>query len=229
MGEVHPMTVPNAEGSVVRFGVFEVDPRAGELRKRGARLPLQEQPLALLLVLLERPGEVVTRTELRQRLWPSGTFVDYNHSLATSINKIRSALGDSATSPRFVETIARRGYRFIGGVQPPANGACAPSRDEPIDSLAVLPFENAGNDHAAEYLSDGLTDSIIISLSPLPTVRVMARTTVFRYKGRRCDPLAVGRELQVRAVLVGRVVQRGDRLLITVELVDVANGWQLWG
>jgi TolB-like protein/tetratricopeptide (TPR) repeat protein len=230
MGEAHATAVPIPGVPVVRFGVFELDPRSGELRKRGARLRLQEQPLALLLALLERPGEVVTRAELRQRLWPSGTIVDFDHSLATSINKIRSVLGDSATSPRFVETIARRGYRFIGGVETaPANGTCAPSHDEAIDSLAVLPFENAGDDKAAEYLSDGLTHSIISSLSPLPTVRVMAGTTVFRYKGRNSDPLAIGRELQVRAVLVGRVVQRGGRLLITVELVDVANGWQLWG
>jgi TolB-like protein/tetratricopeptide (TPR) repeat protein len=224
------MAVPNGDVSVVRFGVFEVDPRAGELRKRGARLRLQEQPLALLLALLERPGEVVTRAELRQRLWPSGTFVDFDHSLATSINKIRSVLGDSASSPRFVETIARRGYRFIGGVQTaPVEATSAAPGDAVIDSLAVLPFENAGHDPAAEYLSDGLTDSIIMSLLPIPTVRVMAHTTVFRYKRRDTDPLAVGRELQVRAVLVGRLVQRGGRLLITVELVDVANGWQLWG
>jgi TolB-like protein/tetratricopeptide (TPR) repeat protein len=230
MGEDHLVAVaPNGDVSVVRFGVFELDPRAGELRKRGARLALQEQPLALLLALLERPGEVVTRAELRQRLWPSGTFVDFDHSLATSINKIRSVLGDSATSPRFVETVARRGYRFIGGVQAAAPEATSPAPHEAvIDSLAVLPFENAGDDTAAEYLSDGLTDSIIMSLSPLRTVRVMARTTVFRYKGRS-DPLAVGRELQVRAVLVGQVVQRAGRLRITVELVDVANGWQLWG
>lgn len=230
MREAPVWAVPTAGCPVVRFGVFEVDPRAGELRKRGVKLRLQEQPLALLLALLERPGEVVTRVELRRRLWPSGTFVDFDHSLATSINKIRSVLGDSAANPRFVETLARRGYRFLAGVQAtPTNGPSPATQEAATDSLAVLPFENVGGDAAAEYLSDGLTDSIIISLSQLPTVRVMARTTVFRYKGRDVDPLTAGRELRVGAVLVGRVAQRSDRVLITTELVDVANGWQLWG
>ena len=224
------MAVPPADGPVVRFGVFEVDPRAGELRKRGVKLRLQEQPFALLLALLERPGELVTREELRQRLWPSGTFVDFDHSLATAISKIRCVLGDSAASPRFVETLAGRGYRFLVAPQrAPRNGATAAPHEAAIDSLAVLPFENASGNAAWEYLSDGLTDSIIISLSQLPLLRVMARTTVFRYKRHALDPLQVGRELQVRAVLAGRVSQRTGRLLIGAELVDVANGWQLWG
>ena len=228
--DVSAVSAPNGDAARVRFGVFEIDPRAGELRKRGVRLRLQEQPLALLLALLERPGEVVTRAELRQRLWPSDTFVDFDHSLATSINKIRSALGDSATSPRFVETLPRRGYRFLAGVEKaPANGTSPAPHEAATGAVAVLPFENGGGDTAAEYLSDGLTDSIIMSLSSLPAVRVMARTTVFRYKGRDVDPRVIGRELGVGAVLVGRVSQRSGRVLISAELVDAANGWQLWG
>ena len=98
-----------------------------------------------------------------------------------------------------------------------------------IDSIAVLPFENAGGDAETEYLSDGITETIINNLSQIRKLRVMARSTVFRYKGRGADPQQVGRELNVRAVLSGRVFQRGDTLLIGTELVDVANGWQLWG
>jgi DNA-binding winged helix-turn-helix (wHTH) protein len=101
------------QGAVLRFGVFEVDLRAGELRKQGMRIKLQEQPFQILAMLLERPGEVVTREDLRRRLWPDDTFVDFDHSLSTAINKIREALGDSAESPRYVETLPRRGYRFI--------------------------------------------------------------------------------------------------------------------
>jgi cholera toxin transcriptional activator len=97
--------------------MFELDLSAGELRKSGVRLRLQEQPFQMLALLLERAGEVVTREELRQKLWPSDTFVDFDHSLNTAVNKVREALGDSASRPRYIETLARRGYRFIAPVQ----------------------------------------------------------------------------------------------------------------
>src|SRR3984893_2407299 len=102
---------------IARFGVFELDAAAGELRKSGARLRLQEQPFQVLALLLERAGDVVTREELRQKLWPADTFVDFDHSLNTAVNKLRETLGDSASSPRYIETLARRGYRFIAPVQ----------------------------------------------------------------------------------------------------------------
>ena len=102
---------------LVRFGVFEADVRAGELRKNGLKIRLPGQPFEVLAMMLERPGEVVTREELQKRLWPDGTFVDFDHSLNNAINKIREALGDSAESPRFVETLSRRGYRFIAPVE----------------------------------------------------------------------------------------------------------------
>ena len=101
-----------AKEQIARFGVFELDFNTGELRKSGVKLRLQGQPIQVLTLLLERAGAVVTREELRQKLWASDTFVDFDHSLNTAINKVREALGDSASSPRFVETLARRGYRF---------------------------------------------------------------------------------------------------------------------
>ncbi|HEY6270294.1 MAG TPA: winged helix-turn-helix domain-containing protein [Candidatus Acidoferrum sp.] len=101
---------------ILRFGVFEVDLRAGELRKQGVRIKLQEQPFHVLAILLRRPGEVVAREELRSELWQSDTFVDFDNGLNTSINKLREALGDSADSPRFIETLPRRGYRFVAPV-----------------------------------------------------------------------------------------------------------------
>ena len=100
---------------LVRFGVFEVDLQAGELRKAGLKLKLTGQPFQVLAILLERPGDVVTREELQKRLWPD-TFVDVDHNLNTAINKIREVLDDSAESPRFVETLPRRGYRFISAI-----------------------------------------------------------------------------------------------------------------
>src|SRR5260370_21990398 len=96
-----------------RFGVFELDLRAGELRKHGLRIRIQEQPFQVLALLLERPGDVVTREELQKKLWPADTFVDFDHGLNKAISKIREALSDSPESPRFVETVARRGYRFL--------------------------------------------------------------------------------------------------------------------
>jgi DNA-binding winged helix-turn-helix (wHTH) protein len=109
---------------IVRFGAFELDLQARELRKRGLRLRLEEKPLQILELLLERPGEVVTRNLLREKLWPD-TFVNFDYSLNTAVNKLRQALGDSANSPRFVETMARRGYRFIGSVEAPPSPASA--------------------------------------------------------------------------------------------------------
>jgi len=102
---------------VARFGLFEIDLISGELRKEGARVRLQEQPFRVLTMLLERPGEMITREEMRTRLWPSDTFVDFDHGLNTAVNKLREALGDAAANPRFVQTVARRGYRFIAPVQ----------------------------------------------------------------------------------------------------------------
>ena len=125
------MPQPTQSAPVIRFGVFEADLRSGELRKHGSRLKLREQPFQILIMLLERPGEVVTREELRQRLWPADTFVDFDHGLNTAVNKLREALGDSAAIPRYIETLARRGYRFVGptptAVGVPAEAAVAPA------------------------------------------------------------------------------------------------------
>jgi TolB-like protein/DNA-binding winged helix-turn-helix (wHTH) protein/Tfp pilus assembly protein PilF len=110
------MSLKTQPAAVLSFGTFEVDLRAGELRKQGKRIKLQEQPFLVLKVLLERPGEVITRDELRSQIWSADTFVDFDNSLNTAINKLREALGDSADSPRFIETLPRRGYRFIAAV-----------------------------------------------------------------------------------------------------------------
>jgi DNA-binding winged helix-turn-helix (wHTH) protein len=131
------MAVPQNNSRIARFGLFELDLSAGELRKSGVKLRLQGQPFQVLALLLERAGEVVTREELQQKLWPSDTFVDFDHSLNTAINKVREALGDSASNPRYVETLARRGYRFIAPVQgdaqresPPGSGDGAAASEQ---------------------------------------------------------------------------------------------------
>jgi cholera toxin transcriptional activator len=118
---------------IARFGVFEADLLSGELRKDGTKIHLQEQPFQILALLLERPGEVVTREELRRQLWPADTFVDFDHSLNTAVNKLREALADSASNPRFVQTVARRGYRLIAPVEHDEAGA-APAHPLPAPS-----------------------------------------------------------------------------------------------
>jgi len=225
---------------VIRFGAFEVDLRCGEVRKHGHRIRLQDQPFHLLQVLLERPGELVTREELQRQIWPADTFVDFEKGLNNAIKRLRDALGDSAGQPRFIETHARRGYRFIvpaGGAIPTAPGTSAEAQRADgsrkpvtaIDSLVVLPFTNASGDPDAEYLSEGITEAIINQLSQLSRLRVIPRNTAFRYKAREADTTALRRELGVDAVVTGRVMQRGDSLVVSSELVDLASDAQLWG
>src|SRR3954467_5473657 len=125
----------------VRFGQFEMDESTGELCKDGIKVRLQEQPFQILQMLLEHPGQVVTRDDLRKRVWPSDTFVDFDHGINNAVKRLREALGDTAETPRFVETLPRRGYRFIANLEPAGvvTGSC-------IESIAVLPLENLSQD-----------------------------------------------------------------------------------
>jgi DNA-binding winged helix-turn-helix (wHTH) protein len=138
---------------VVRFGVFEMDLRSGELRKQGFRIRLQEQPFRILTLLVERPGEVVSREELQQKLWPEGTFVDFEKGLNIAVRKLRDALGDSAESPRFVETLSRRGYRFIASVQArEVEVGFVSAHDRATASM--VPRESRGAESASAQLSE---------------------------------------------------------------------------
>lgn len=130
----------SSEKRVFRFGLYQADAAAGELRKNGRRVKLQEQPFRVLLLLLERPGAVVTREEIRQALWSDDTFVDFDHSLNTVVNKLRDALDDVASNPRFIETLARRGYRFIAPVEILEGEATAAG-----PSSASVPNETSGS------------------------------------------------------------------------------------
>jgi DNA-binding winged helix-turn-helix (wHTH) protein len=126
------MPEARSAGKTVRFGVFEADLVSGELRKNGSLIRLQEQPFQILVLLLERPGELVSRDDLRSKLWSSDTFVDFDHSLNTAVNKLREALGDAASNPRFVQTVARRGYRFIAPVQESMKPGAAPAENASV-------------------------------------------------------------------------------------------------
>jgi TolB-like protein/DNA-binding winged helix-turn-helix (wHTH) protein/Tfp pilus assembly protein PilF len=180
-----------------RFGVFELDLRARELRKQGRLIKLQEKPFATLALLLEHTGEVVSRDQLRERLWPADTFVQFDDNLNSAIKRVREALGDSAESPRYVETIPRRGYRFVPPVERTPSPAPARRRVGPLavsaglaaalllmalaallltrpgktasgrTILAVLPFRNLSGDPGQEYISDGMTELLIAHIGRL--------------------------------------------------------------
>ena len=203
----------------VRFGVFEVDLRAGELRKQGVKIKLQEQPFHLLQMLLEHPGEIVTREELRGRIWPADTFVDFDQGLNNAIKRLRESLSDSPENPRFIETIPRHGYRFI------ANLGVTPGQ---IKSLAVLPLENLSRDPEQEYFAEGLTEALITTLAKIGELRVVSRTSAMQYKGVHKPLREIARELEVNAIVEGTVLRAGRRVRITAQLIDAPKESHLW-
>ena len=203
----------------VRFDIFELDADAGELRKQGTRMKLQEQPFQMLQVLLQRPGEVVTREELQQKIWPSDTFVDFDHGINNAIKRLREALGDAAETPHYIETLPRRGYRFIGKIE----------RETPkFRSLAVLPLENLSRDPQQEYFAEGLTEALITTLAKIGELRVVCRTTAMLYKDVHKPLREIARELEVDAIVEGTVLRAGHRVRITAQLVDPAKESHLW-
>jgi TolB-like protein/Tfp pilus assembly protein PilF len=208
-----------------RFGEFELDISAYELRRDGQPVHLERHPMDLLILLVERRLQLVPRADIVKRLWDPGVFVDVEMGVNTAIRKLRQALRDSRESPAFVETISGRGYRFIA----PVKAVLLGRTQQAIESVAVLPFANDSADPDAEYLSDGISETLISNLSQIGNLRVVARNTVFRYRGKDIDLQKAGNDLHVRAVVSGRLLQRGDTLIVRAELMDVATGAQLWG
>ena len=213
----------------IRFGVFEISPRTSEVRKHGLKVKLGQQAFKLLLLLLQRPGETRTREELRQQLWPSDIFVDFEHSLNKAVHLLRQALGDSARNPRYIETIAGQGYRFIPIQGEPSRLAVRRRNGRKIDSLAVLPFANGSVDPDMEFLTERITERVIDTISRISGIGVLAYSAVQRYREKDLDPRRVGQNLLVRAVAAGGMIRRNDELHLHVELIDVGSGTQLWG
>lgn len=167
------MTVATDADQPVRFGSFELDLRSRELRNGSTRIRLQDQPFEILRMMLDRPGRVVTREELQQRLWPEGTFVDFEHSLNAAVKRLRAALGDDAENPRFVETVPRRGYRFIARSEEETTARDAAARlTPPSVRLAVLPFVDLSQEDRYGYFADGLTEEMIAQLGQMYRSRI---------------------------------------------------------
>ena len=215
----------DADGTL-RFGSFELDVRSRELRTGRAVVRLQEQPFEILRMMLERPGAVVTRDELQRRLWPDGTFVDFEHSLNAAVKRLRAALGDDADNPRFVETLPRRGYRFIGAPAVDADArAC-----EGMPRVAVLPFSNLSDEGSQEYFTDGLTEEMIAQLGQRCRGRlgVIARWSSMVFKGSTQRSREIGQALRANYLLEGSVRREGDRVRVTASLVETASETHLW-
>ena len=169
--------------------------------------------------MLANPGQLVTRDELRRELWPGNTLVDFDHGLNRAINKLREALDDSSESPRLIDTIAKRGYRFIGDLG---------TRGATGDSIVVLPFINMSSDTENEYFADGITEEIINALTQIRDLHVVARSSAFSFKGKHIDARIVGEQLNVRTDLEGSVRRVDNQLRINVQLVNAADGFHLW-
>jgi TolB-like protein/DNA-binding winged helix-turn-helix (wHTH) protein len=275
----------------LRFGDFLLDPKAGELRKAGHRIKLQPQPFKVLSILASRPGEAVTREEIQQQVWGSETFVDFERGLNVCVQQIRAALGDDPDTPRFLETLPKRGYRFLapvervegtdadaaaqsisyaqGGDGAPVVVASAASRDSaarrsvgrkalivfavagalllasyfggarswilarrtagPIRSIAILPFDNYSGDPEQQYFTDGMTEALTAEMGKIHGLRVPSRTSVMLYKREKKPLQQIARELNVDALVEGSVMRLGDRVGVTVQLLDGARDQHLWG
>jgi TolB-like protein/DNA-binding winged helix-turn-helix (wHTH) protein len=283
-----PINSLNRAPAVILFGVFEADLRTDELRKSGVKIRIQDLPFRALKLLLSRPNEIITREEFRQALWPDDVFVDFDLGIRSAIKRLRDALGDSAENPIFIETVDRRGYRWIAPthIEPPPEPAAGELEEEDItalaaaegsanrwnlhigdwqigswpiknwkiagivaavaiaagvvlglalfyrtpsaDSIAVLPFTNASGDANTDYLSDGITESLIGNLAHVPELKVKSRNSVFRYKGKYVDAQKAGNELGVSALVSGRVTSRGDGIDVSAELIDVRDNTEIW-
>jgi TolB-like protein/DNA-binding winged helix-turn-helix (wHTH) protein len=235
-----------------RFGIFEVDARALEVRRSGTRVKMREQSFRTLVFLLEHAGELVSREELRRVLWPSGTFVDFDQSLNAAVMNLREALCDAAEAPIYIETIPKRGYRFIApvetfmqcappdsgekesafnaGMNPGVNpGSHPPSPDTPHEDgfwIAVLPFISSGAELAATAL--GITEDVVIGLARFSYLRVISLSSTAQYAHHAVDVRTACKELGARYVLEGSLRQAAGRVRLSSKLVDTKSGAHLW-
>jgi len=261
----------------VKFGDFIADFDSFELHKHGIRLKLQGQPFQILKLLLQRPGQLVTREQLRMELWTQSTFVDFDAGLNAAMRRLRDALNDSAEEPRYIETLPRHGYRFIAEVTnlPPAPEFLAvdETNDQtrslpeistsvgrtsllslaavaslvivlllggtvrtrfvshaasPIHSIAVLPLANLSGNPEREYFTDGMTDALITDLAHISSLRVISRNSTIRYKGTKKSIPEIAKELNVDAVIEGSVVEDGNHVRISAQLLRASPEEHLW-
>jgi DNA-binding winged helix-turn-helix (wHTH) protein/tetratricopeptide (TPR) repeat protein len=226
------------DSKIYAFNGFRLEAAQQRLLYEGRPVPLKPRILNLLLYLVERRGQLVVKEDLMREVWADAIVEENNITVSMSI--LRKLLGDDHDKRQFIETVPRRGYRFLPQVTEIAEGSPSindspASRnqkvvpEEAIDSLAVIPMRSDSNDPNVDYLSYGITESIINSLSRIRRLRVLACSTVFRFKSKEMDPQTIGIQLNVKGVMMIRVIRLGEKLIIRSELVKVSDGSQLWG
>jgi len=243
---------------VIRFGEFEADEQTGQLSRGGQRLKLQDLPFRMLVALLERPGEVVTREELRAALWGAGTFVDAEAGLNTAAAKLREALGDSAETPRYIETIPKRGYRFIGAIDrteprvfliPPkpreggrpglilaaiviavvAITGLAVAFNQPGPvTIAVVRFHNETGNTEFDRLANDLTDAVVVSLARNPGYAVIGNSPILRTDRIFEDVGKIGAALDAPFVVLGQLQATDTGLVARAHFIRAADAKHLW-
>src|SRR5829696_5910666 len=226
------------ESEIYEFGRFRLDAGHLMLYRDSEPVALAPKIVETLVALVERRGDVVSKQELMERLWPEA-FVEESN-LTQNIYLLRKVLAEGSGGRELIETFRRRGYRFNGDVSTSdgnsagtlasdENGASEVNGSRTYSSIAILPLTNLTDDPSAEYLSDGVTETVINRLTEISSLRVLARGTVFQYRDSKLSPPEIGRRLGVSAVAAGRILQHGERLIVRVELVSTADGRQIWG
>ncbi len=230
--------MPHNNTVYYEFGPYRLELAQRVLRRTGELIALTPKATEILILLVTNAGQLIEKEELLKEVWPDAFVEDSN--LTQNIFQLRRTLGDERAEPKYIETVVRRGYRFIANVRAVQAGESVETENGdglngggsvvlPPSTVAVLPFVNATGDSGIEYLADGLTDNFVNNLARVSKLRVMSRSAVFRYKSKHLDPRVIGKELGVAVVLVGRIAAHPSGISIDVELVEVGSGWQIWG
>jgi DNA-binding winged helix-turn-helix (wHTH) protein len=212
-----------SEPTLLRFGAFDLDPTCGELRKNGDLVKLPPQPFKVLTLLARRSGEAVTRNEIREQIWSEDTFVDFDQGLNFCIRQIREALDDDAEAPRFIETLPRRGYRFLMPIE--SLGSDVAAR---LTRLIVLPFRMLRPDPETEFLTFSQPDAVTTSVSGLESLVVRSSLLASRFAGESPDLKKIAADADVDVVLSGTMLRAGDELRVSTQLTEVPAGTLLW-
>ena len=208
---------------MLRFGPFELDADSAELLRHGERIPLPPQPFKVLALLVQKDGAVVTRAEIRDQVWGAGTHVEFDQGLNFAIRQIREALEDDAASPRFIETLPRRGYRFLMPIAP-----STPEKPLTLTRLIVLPFRLLRDDPDTAFLAFSLPDAVTSSLSGLESLLVRSSLAASRYAGAPADTRAIGAEADVDMIVTGTLLRSADAVRVNAQLTEAASGTLLW-
>jgi TolB-like protein len=222
---------------VLQFGTFRFHAETAELSRRGVKLRLQPQPARMLQLLLSKPGQLVTRDVIQQELWGDGTLVDFDLGVNRCVRQLRQALGDDSEIPQFIRTVPKLGYCFVAPVRgataadekkaqdlTPASGANKVVEAQTKTSIAVLPFTNLSGDPQDEYFGDGLAEEITNVLAQIGSLKVIARTSAFAFKGKNEDVRKIAETLGVNHVLEGSVRRLGMRIRVTAQLIHASDG-----